>query len=312
MGIMIRTALKVIGVVLALAVLGLLFGLGNAHLGIRRENPPLPDAREVLALAQAPDRPVRLSWIETAHQCTPGEGEASCVVHPVFVLEWADGRLLLVDAGMEADAAREFGTPMELLLGAAPPEPGRSLADALGSSRDRVAGLVFTHLHMDHTQGIAGLCPDGAPPLPIFQTPAQAERPNYTVTPGQRQVEAAPCASSISVADRGLTSLGDLPGVGVVRAAGHTPGSQMIVAWVGAEEPRGFVLAGDVVFAKARLGEDRPKDLVYRLLVTPENEAQLARVRAWLRELETRHGLTAIPSHDRVHLLSLDLPRYRP
>ena len=307
---MIRIALKIVGVALGLVILWLLFGLGNAHLAIRRENPPLPTAADVLSLAHAPDRPVRLSWIETAYQCAAGPGESACVVHPVFVLEWADGRLLLVDAGMEADAARDFGRPMELLLGNEPTKPGRSVADALGASRARVTGLVFTHLHMDHTQGVAGLCPESAPPLRIFQTPAQAERPNYTVKPGQRQVHAAPCAKPIRIPDAGLSGLAGLPGVGVVRAGGHTPGSQMIVAWVGASEPRGFVLAGDVVFVKADIDENRPKELAYRLLVTPENEAQLARVRAWLRDLETRHGLTAIPSHDRTHLRGLNLPRF--
>ena len=307
---MLRIALRIVGVLAGLVLLGLVLVLGSAHLAIRRENPALPDAASVLALARASDRPVRIRWIETARQCAPPGEAGPCIVHPVFVLEWADGRLLLVDAGMEAEAARAFGEPMELLLGAAPTEPGRAVADALGPARSRLSGLVFTHLHVDHTQGIAGLCPPGAPALPIFQTPAQAERPNYTVAPGVRQLEEAPCAESIPVADAGVAALERFPGVAVMRAAGHTPGSQLIVAWVGDRQPRGFVLAGDVVFEKARIDQDRPKELLYRLLVTPENEAQLARVRAWLRKLESEHGLTVIPSHDLGHLESLALPRY--
>ena len=148
-------------------------------------------------------------------------------MHPSFVLEWADGRLLLIDAGMEAEAARAFGAPMETLLGSDPTKPGRALAAALGPSRDRVAGMVFTHLHNDHTQGIAGLCPPDTPPLSVFQTLAQSERGNYTVAIGRRQLQAAPCAVPTALPDEGLGRLPGLPGVGVVRAAGHTPGSQM-------------------------------------------------------------------------------------
>lgn len=309
---MIRRILRIVLAAFALLVVGLGLALGWAHRGIRSENPALPDATEVLALAEPADRPILLSWIETARQCTPGAAGEACIVHPVFVLQWADGRLLLVDAGMEADAARAFGAPMETLLGSDPTVPGRALAAALGSSRDRVAGLVFTHLHNDHTQGIAGLCPSGARTLPVFQTPGQSERGNYTISIGRSQLEAAPCAAPAALPDEGLGHLPGLPGVGVVRAAGHTPGSQMVVAWVGAERPRGYVLAGDVVFAKADIDENRPKELAYRLLVTPENEAQLFRVRAWLGNLESRHGFTAIPSHDRSHLLGLDLPRFGP
>jgi glyoxylase-like metal-dependent hydrolase (beta-lactamase superfamily II) len=305
-----RKALRIVVFVVLAALFGAAFALGKAHRGIRLETPALPDPAEVLALAAATDRPVRLSWIETARQCASADDESACITHSVFVLEWADGRLLLVDAGMEADAARDFGRPMELLLGNAPTRAGRAVAAALDGARGRVQGLVFTHLHMDHTQGIAGLCPPGAPPLPVFHTPAQVERGNYTVTPGLRQLEAAPCADPRPLADQGLAPLPGLPGVGVIRAAGHTPGSQLVVAFVGPDAPLGFVLAGDVVFAKAAIDADQPKELAYRLLVTPENEGQLARVRPWLRDLETEHGLILIPSHDRAHLLSLELPSF--
>jgi glyoxylase-like metal-dependent hydrolase (beta-lactamase superfamily II) len=98
--------------------------------------------------------------------------------------------------------------------------------------------------------------------------------------------------------------------VGVVRVAGHTPGSQVVVAFVGADPPRGYVFAGDVVFEMANLLADRPKPLAYRLFITPEAEAQIGPARRWLRDLETHHGLTVVPSHDLAHLEGLSLPRY--
>jgi hypothetical protein len=83
----------------------------------------------------------------------------------------------------------------------------------------------------------------------------------------------------------------------------------VVVAFVG-PEARGVVLAGDVVFEKARLDADRAKDFAYRWFVTPEGEGQLGAVRRWLRGLEREHGVTPIPSHDGAWLRGLDLPRF--
>jgi glyoxylase-like metal-dependent hydrolase (beta-lactamase superfamily II) len=210
---------------------------------------------------------------------------------------------------MDAEAARQFGRPMELLLGAEPVEVGRSVSAALGPARDRVAGIVFTHLHVDHTEGIALLCAGGAPPLPVYMTPAQLERPNYTTRPGLAQVREAPCVGIETLPDAGIGMVLGLPGVGVIRVAGHTPGSQVVVAWVG-KPARGYVLAGDVVFEMARIRDDQPKPLAYRLLITPESEEQLKRVRRWLRSLEVEESFTIIPSHDQANIEAVGIPEF--
>lgn len=303
---MLRWLLRGVALALVLGVAALALALGCAHRGIRAENPPLPAIPAVLELATQPDRPVRLSWIETASQRDPS---GAVIVHPVFVLEWRDGRILLVDAGMDAEAARAFGKPMEWLLGADPARPGRAVEVALAGARERVGGIVFTHLHQDHTQGLAGLCASSPRELRVFVTPAQVERANYTTAPGLAQLRGAGCAHEEPLADSGLAEVEGFGGVRVVRTAGHTPGSQVVVAWVGAE-PRGYVLAGDAVFEASAIAEDRPKPAAYRWLVTPENEAQLARVRAWLAQLGAAHGFVLLPSHDRAQLEASALPRF--
>jgi glyoxylase-like metal-dependent hydrolase (beta-lactamase superfamily II) len=308
---------RIIGMLVALAVVLAALGLGWAHVAIRDENPPLPIAKTLAAVGSG-DIPVRLSWIETSTQRTPagvakeGENGWRRLVHPVFVLEWSDGRILLVDAGMEGDYARAFGRPAEWILGSQPLEVGRTVAEALGAARGRLVGIVFTHLHMDHTEGIGLLCPPGAPPFSVFMTAAQSERPNYTTRTGLAQVKAASCARPIALADNGLAPLPGMNGVGVIRVAGHTPGSQLIVAWVGSPQTgrKGYVLAGDVVFEKSQIAEDRPKPLLYRLLITPENDTQLGLARRWLRNLEAQDEITVIPSHDGDYLESVGLPRF--
>jgi glyoxylase-like metal-dependent hydrolase (beta-lactamase superfamily II) len=277
-----------------------------AHFAIRAERPMLPPVTEVLALAQDEDRPTRLRWIDTSTQ----EGLDGTIVHPVFVLEWKDGRVLLVDTGMDAEAAVEFGEPAEWLLGSEPTVVGRPIDEALAGTRKRLVGLVFTHMHSDHTQGIKLLCFPEAGRFDLYMPPAQFERSNYTTRIGGDPVENAPCASRIPLPDEGLGRLPGLAGVGVIRAAGHTPGSQMIVAWVGRKNPRGYVLAGDVVFEFDQIPQDRPKSLLYRLLVTPEADVQLGEVRRWLQTLSQDHALDVVPSHDLAHLQSLDLAEF--
>ena len=77
------------------------------HLVVQRERGPLPMVGDVLALDKVTDLPVKVSVIETARQSMPRSGvldpgtdptpDAPYVMtHPAFVLEWADGRLLLV------------------------------------------------------------------------------------------------------------------------------------------------------------------------------------------------------------------------
>lgn len=307
--------LRLVGALAALLVLLLLVAasiLGWAHWRIRSENPPLPDFAALRAMADAADRPVQLRWIKTASQLTPGlhdSDDGQRIVHPVFVLEWADGRILLVDAGMDAEAARRFGRPMELALGAQPMEIGRSVSEALGAARQRVVGIVFTHLHVDHTEGISLLCGDGAPPLSVYMTPAQLERPNYTTRPGLKQVRGASCTRIMTLPDAGIGLLPGLSGVGVIRVAGHTPGSQVVAAWV--DKPaRGYVLAGDVSFEMAKIRDDEPKPLAYRLLITPESEEQLGKARRWLRSLEVEESFTIIPSHDQGNIEALGIAAF--
>lgn len=298
---------KLIG---GLFLLLLLFALGNllvAHVTIRQERPAMPDIADVLALAGEADRPVRLTYVNTSTQRDP---DGSVLIHPVFVVEWSDGRTLLVDTGMDGEAALAFGVPAEWLLGSDPVVVHRTIDRALGDTRDRVAGLVFTHLHSDHTQGIGLLCDQSSKAIDVFMPPAQFDRPNYTTGMGLEPVEDAVCAKRLVIGDDGLARLPGFNGVGVVRAAGHTPGSQLIVLWVGEVNPRGYVLAGDVVFEFEQIERDTPKPLVYRLLITPEADGQLQIVRRYLRTLLREHGMTVIPSHDYAHLKATGLSEF--
>ena len=134
---------------LALVVAGIAFagiGLWLAKRAIVAIDPPLPTVEEILAFDERADLPVRVAWINTASQKMPRSAvlDASLdptpaspyvMSHPSFVLEWGDGRMFLIDAGMDRESAAAFGRPLEWVSGAEPIEPLGSTAEQLGPRR---------------------------------------------------------------------------------------------------------------------------------------------------------------------------------
>jgi hypothetical protein len=228
-----RFGLGALALVLALAAVG----LALAHREIRARDPALPSDAEVLALAEATGGPTAIAWHETASQGVPRsqvldrEQDASpdepyVMAHSMFALAWPDGRLLLVDLGMEHEAAVAFSRPLRWVGGGIPITFGGP-AEALGPAVSRVAGVIFSHLHTDHVEGALGLCAarSGAA-LPVFQTAAQAELANFTTRPGRSLLERAGCLSSRRLSGAPLAPVPGFPGVGVADAAGSpSPGT---------------------------------------------------------------------------------------
>jgi glyoxylase-like metal-dependent hydrolase (beta-lactamase superfamily II) len=315
----------VLGGVMALAAVGAAIVLTWARLEVKAQRTPLPPVEVVAKAPASTELPTRVSWINTASQFVPrsamidpaGDPDAgawSRMSFPAFVLEWADGRILLVDAGMDGPAARAFGVPLERVLGADPVEPLADVAAALGRARERVAGIVFTHLHDDHVQGIQSLCRASARPIEALVPAAQAEHPNYLTRGGLEAVTTSPCLHVTRLPAGPMVDLPGFPGVSVIAAAGHTPGSQLVVAHLGNRGARPIVIAGDVVNSYDGIERDVPKPWLYRLLVVPEDDERLGELRRYLRDLEQRFGATVLVSHDQAALetsgvTAFDAPR---
>ena len=312
-----KRILRILALALVAFVVFVGVGLGLAHREIRGLGAPLPEDAEVLALGRADDRPLSLVAINTASQPGPRSAvldpardptpDAPYVLgHASFVATWPDGRHLLVDLGMEPAAALEFGAPFEW-IGAEPivPHPG-ALAEVHGLVAEGPLGLLFSHLHTDHVQGVGALCRSRADAkVDFFQTPAQAERHNYTTRPGVALLDEVDCLRRTRLEDGALAAVPDYPGVGVVHAAGHTPGSQVVL--VALADGRRIALVGDVVNCADGARHDVRKPPAYSLLLVPESDARLGEVRRWLGRLEARHGFELAPTHDQLALEELGL-----
>jgi glyoxylase-like metal-dependent hydrolase (beta-lactamase superfamily II) len=282
----VRRFLLALGVVLLLVVLVLAGFLIEAHVEVRGVAPPLPEPGEILSALAVPDAPVRLRYVNTATQ--------DPIAHPAFLLEWADGRGLLIDAGMDRESAIEFGRLIEWALGSPPVEPHGSLPEQMGAAAGRIRAIAFTHLHTDHTAGILSLCQGREAPLLVFQTAFQVERVNYTTRPGLAHVEQASCAEPLRVA---------------FAAGGHTPGSTIFFARV---QDRIWVHAGDITNFRENLLLDRPKPWAYSYLITPEARGRLAQLRPWLAGLDQIDAWSVVVSHDHAALLQSGIEAWTP
>jgi glyoxylase-like metal-dependent hydrolase (beta-lactamase superfamily II) len=298
-------ALILAGVMLAAAV------LLWTHVSIRSIEPELPEIEEVLAVgADASDLPVELWLLNTASQPMARSGvlepsldpdpEAEYVMgFPAFALKWADGRIFLIDLGMDRESALAFGAPSERFLGAGPIESHADVAELLGSAVDRVAGVGFSHLHTDHTDGAIRLCAATTRRIPLFQTRLQADRSNYTTRPGRARTERAGCLEPERLGEGPLLAVPGFPGLSVFATGGHTPGSQVFVARVVEDAgQRLWVFTGDLVNNIDGVRKNLPKPTLYSLFVVPEHVDRLERLRRMLAELAQLPDVDLLVSHD--------------
>jgi glyoxylase-like metal-dependent hydrolase (beta-lactamase superfamily II) len=83
------------------------------------------------------------------------------------------------------------------------------------------------------------------------------------------------------------------PGMVLVKAAGHTPGSQMV--YVALESGREYLLVGDATWHMDGVRQVRGKDAPW---VTEDKSAVLAQL-TWLNEISrTEPALVIVASHD--------------
>lgn len=308
-----------VGAGLILAGVGLLW----AHVSLRGERAKLPAGSRIgPTLSAEADGPRALRWINTASQDMPRSSVLEPELdptpdapyrmsHPSFVLEWSDGRLLLVDVGMTEDEAVSFGAPAEL-LGARPIEPHRPTAVQLGDRAGDVEAVLFSHMHTDHVQGIIALCEGRDRPLKVYGTKGQFVRTNYTTRLGLDALNEAPCVELIPLEGSGpLIELPGFPGVRVIEAGGHTPGSQIVVAEVDAPDGQGlFAFTGDTANARDGIRHDIPKPWLYSLLIVPEDTERLGEVRRFLHSLHQEHGFTVLVQHDELSIAESGVLRW--
>lgn len=298
-----RLFLKVFFGLLAVAALAVAAFLIPPHLQTRRVEPELPNTADLRGLLAAENRPVRIRYVITSQQALLERG----LSHSVFLVEWADGKWFMIDAGMDRKAAADFGELMKLGGNAGDVEIHGSIAELLGDDIGKVAGAGFTHLHIDHTQGVVPFCAARGAGAKLIQTSWQAELHNFNTEEGA-ELLAASCLEPAALAGAGVQTLQAFPGLGVVSLGGHTPGSTLFAAAVGDHI---WLFSGDITNSKADMVEDRGKGFLYSYLLVPEHTERTAELRPWLTSMAAEADMTVVVSHDLGDIEASGLTEYQ-
>lgn len=300
-----RLALRAVLLLLAAALVLLAIRLVPAHLQIRRVAPKLPSAQELRALLAAPGGPTSLRWVETSSQPLA----RGTIVHSVFLAEWPDGALFAVDAGMEPAAAREFGELLGWMAGGGAVTARGAVPELVGRAVARVRGLGFTHLHIDHTQGIGALCAAGpAPGARVYQGRQQATLRDPNTREGGALVDGS-CFEKTVLGDEGVLAPAEFPGMALIPVGGHTACSTMFAFAV---KGHVWLLSGDVTNSREALLRNTGKGFVYSALLVPEDTRRTEALRRHLAALDAEDDITVVVSHDLEALAQSGLPRWRP
>jgi len=286
-----RWVARVLAGLLLIAIAALLVRIVPAHLQIRRVAPRLPTLEELRSLKTALGGPQSLRWINTSSQPL----ERGVIGHSVFLAQWPDGSLFEVDAGMDAKTAVAFGETLKWMAGGGEVTPGGTVPELIGDAVARVRGIGFTHLHIDHTQGVTALCGAGpAPGARVFMGKPQATLRDPNTKEGAALVEGS-CFERTIAGDEGLLTLADFPGMALVPLGGHTACSTMFVFAVNGHL---WILSGDITNTRESLLANRGKGFLYSILLVPEDTRRTEELRRYLAALDAEDDVTVVVSHD--------------
>jgi glyoxylase-like metal-dependent hydrolase (beta-lactamase superfamily II) len=276
-----------------LAALGL--AAPNAHAQASVYNDSLLPTLRALVHAVPGDLPTAVSYLSVQDDSSPLSDAVAGApktrvfqVTPVFQVRYPHG-WVMVDAGYDKQSAGTSGRFYQ--------DRYDEMVKAL-----RGAGLiVVTHEHGDHVETL--LRPDVAADVAAHtllnapQVETLIHKPKVTGAPAFTAAQAA----HYLVVDYPRV-LPIAPGVVLIRAPGHTPGSQMV--YVRLASGRELVLAGDVAWHSAGVERETEKpDSTSRQM--QEDRATIAQQLGWLHRTATPASITVVVSHDGTELQSL-------
>lgn len=238
--------------------------------------------------AQIPGEPPSAAEVElVAYRRLPGNlmvAGAGLKRKLIGVMVWRlpvpGGQAIVIDSGLTRAAADDMGF-----------ERFNDEAAARVKSALQSAGLILlTHEHIDHQGGLVAL-----------NDPAVMARArlNAQQVSGNRWTELLPWAQGARPQPSLIedNSVAVAPGVVVIPAASHTPGSQMIFVRLG--DGREFLFAGDIASFTQNWRETRARSRLVGDWFAPEDRTE---VFAWLRTIAAWHqaapDLVIVPGHD--------------
>ena len=297
-------ALSVIAVLILILVLGLAFLLVPAHVQVRSVSSGIPSDDALHALRRT-DGPISIQYINTSEQ----DLGVGTLTHSVFVLTWPDGSRFMIDAGMSESEAVQFAGLIKTILGGQDPVIHGNIGDLLGPDIDSIEAVGFTHLHIDHTEGIEAFCDsraDSEGPK-LIQTEDQRLKHNFN-TAESAEILAGSCLTAAdAIPGQQLSEIPGFPGLGILSLGGHTPGSTLFAAWL---DDQLFLFSGDITNTKTEIRENTGKGLIYSNFLVPEDTDRTLELRNWLKMQDDRPNVRVVVSHDLEDILDSGLKSF--
>jgi glyoxylase-like metal-dependent hydrolase (beta-lactamase superfamily II) len=209
--------------------------------------------------------------------------EPSVQARTAYQLVYPDGTVM-IDSGMDQQVHRFFGRGVEEPYF---PDSENEVERALRGART----IVMTHEHGDHVAG-------------VIRTPRFAELAAKTVLtrtqvntlvndPQMSEIKLTPEMASHFIVIDYDKYYPFAPGVALIKAPGHTPGSQLI--YVALQSGKEYLFAGDVAWHMDGVREVKGKDAPW---ITEPEDVMMAEL-TWLNGLmKSERNLTIVISHD--------------
>ena len=207
-----------------------------------------------------------------------GSPDSVQIGQPAFQLRFPRG-WIMVDASIDRKAANDKAFSDETY---------RRIHEALRDARL----VVVTHEHDDHAAGVVR-----SPFLADVQrhtmlTRAQMRALRDEMSDSSMRLDSAAASRYLVVDYDPIMPIA--PGVVLIKAAGHTPGSQMV--YVRLASGREFVLAGDVAWLTSGITEQKQKPEETTKSFGGEDRTAIAQQLEWLKALPA--SITVIVAHD--------------
>ena len=244
---------------------------------VRRAADMMPGERATSVGVLTPD----VFTVSMAFMLEGGSSDSVPAGHPAFQLRFPRG-WIMVDASIDREIAKDDERFSD--------ERYRRIQEAL---RDAQLSVV-THEHADHVAGLVR-----SPVLADVQRHAMLTRAQMRVLldkPNDPRIKLDSAAAARYLVVDYDPVMPIAPGVVLIRAAGHTPGSQMV--YVRLADGRELVLAGDVVWHHAAIASQTLKPESSTKGFGGEDRAAIAQQLEWLKELPP--AITVIPAHDQA------------
>ncbi len=209
--------------------------------------------------------------------------EPSVQARTVYQVVYPDGTIM-IDSGMDQQVHKFFGRGVEEPYDA---EAAKQIQKALRGARS----IVMTHEHGDHVAGVirTPFLDEIAPKTILTRTQVETLM-NHPQMPEIKLTEEA--AKRYVVIDY-EKYFPFAPGMALMKAAGHTPGSQMI--YVKLESGREYLFIGDSAWHMDGIRLIKGKDAAW---VKEDEDAVMSQLK-WLNGLmKTERDLVIVVSHD--------------